>query len=333
VEIMELLYDWNVNVRPVLGTMQQKAFGRPGLYVELKEPEWTASDLRDRQGKNITMPDLFISTLRDNADLSFPLFFDGTECANLKFDEYQVPPLVLQCFHGPTLTYLRSTIQDTLVPFFTTKDEDPAEAFINIPPLVLLAGKSVCHEDDFWFKVSEMGLEGIGPDKKCLLGDTNTKQSSSKATTELEQVLVDSRSRDFLRRAEEHELAIHPWTERLEVEFISDQFSTAYDELTYLFCHLNVHGMFAENVDLALRVASIPCDEKDSTTVDTTDSPSLSGYIKKYECLHLQEQHMVALSLSACAMGLFFGVFLTYWAMEKFKGIKGHRYAQVKKSM
>ena len=73
------------------------------------------------------------------------------------------------------------------------------------------------------------GVAGVGPDKRCLLESQG-----------------EGLGRDFTNTAREHGLAVHPWTERLEVEFLDqERFATAEEELLHLFCELEVDGIFA----------------------------------------------------------------------------------------
>lgn len=67
--------------------------------------------------------------------------------------------------------------------------------------------------------------------------------------------------RNFATQALQHNVAVHAWTERLEVEFVdAARFATAEEELRYLLCELRVDGIFAENVDVGVRVAVGGCE-------------------------------------------------------------------------
>ena len=102
-----------------------------------------------------------------------------------------------------------------------------------------------------------MTIDAVGPDKSCLLEADNEK------------------AQKFMAIAMEHDLAVHPWTERLEIEFVSDRFNNAEVELQYLFCELKVDGIFAENVGLAKRVGAMRCEteaEKGITGAKTSAS-------------------------------------------------------------
>eukprot|EP00957_Ditylum_brightwellii_P188896 14378918-Ditylum_brightwellii.AAC.1 len=93
-----------------------------------------------------------------------------------------------------------------------------------LPPLIILVSETKCFQnyesqeadENFWFEVVEARVNGIGPDKACLLTDHA------------------SLGRDFMETARlEHRLAVHPWTERMELSFVTPNhgFATAEDEL------------------------------------------------------------------------------------------------------
>ena len=228
VEIIDLLHEWNTNARPYVGLDTQKIKGRAGLYAELKKPAFLQQDA------GINVADLLIGEIKNNPTAR-DMFLSMHECANLKADEYQVPPLVLQCFDRNTLAYLHEQ--------FTTDDDLSNGAFP--PPMVLLLSYKDCNNQDMWYAIQRMNVAAVGPDKRCLL-ETN----------------VEGLGRDFVNSAKEHELGIHAWTERLETEFVdTDRFATAEEELWYLFCDLEIEGMFAENVDVAVRVGKVGCSD------------------------------------------------------------------------
>ena len=102
-----------------------------------------------------------------------------------------------------------------------------------------------------------MTIDAVGPDKSCLLEADNEK------------------AQKFMAIAMGHDLDVHPWTERLEIVFVSDRFNNAEVELQYLFCELKVDGIFAENVGLAKRVGAMRCEteeEKGITGAKTSAS-------------------------------------------------------------
>ena len=226
VEIIDLLHEWNVNARPYVGLDTKKIKGRAGLYAELKKPAFLQEDA------GINTADLLIAELKSNPTAR-EMFLDMHECANLKADEYRVPPLVLQCFDRDTLAYLYDQ--------FSTDRGLSYKSFP--PPMVLLLSYKDCNDENMWYDIQRMNVAAVGPDKRCLL-ETNE----------------EGLGRDFVNSAKEHELGIHAWTERLETEFVdTDRFATAEEELRYLFCDLEIEGIFAENVDVAVRVSSVEC--------------------------------------------------------------------------
>jgi len=228
VEIIDLLQEWNDNARPYVGLDTQKIKGRAGLYAELKKPAFLQEDA------GINVADLLIKEIKNNPTAK-EMFLSMHECANLKADEYQVPPLVLQCFDRDTLAYLHKQ--------FTTDQVLSYGSFP--PPMVLLLSYKDCNNEDMWYAIQRMNVAAVGPDKRCLL-----------------ETDEEGLGRDFVNSAKEHELGIHAWTERLETEFVdTDRFATAQEELRYLFCDLEIEGIFAENVDVAVRVGSVACSK------------------------------------------------------------------------
>jgi hypothetical protein len=73
------------------------------------------------------------------------------------------------------------------------------------PPLILLVDNPVCWENEFWFQAGDEWrdyIAGIGCEKSCLLADEG-------------KVVQD--------KAEEYNLVLHPWTERLEHKYVFNQ--------------------------------------------------------------------------------------------------------------
>jgi len=198
---------------------------KAGLYVELKNPLWIKKD------KQIDVAKLLLGELRGNINAR-DFFFDPSACEALRFGKYLIPSRVIQCFELETLQLIRELfIQDS-------------EFFRNVtPPSVLLANFKQCSNEHFWFELRnhiQYLLDGIGPEKDCVLY---------------------SAGREFVNNVIEYRLAVHPWTERLEVNSLYDRFNNSEEELKYLFCTVGVDGVFSENVDVALRVAKMGYDE------------------------------------------------------------------------
>eukprot|EP00591_Stephanopyxis_turris_P004944 CAMPEP_0195512668 /NCGR_PEP_ID=MMETSP0794_2-20130614/4553_1 /TAXON_ID=515487 /ORGANISM="Stephanopyxis turris, Strain CCMP 815" /LENGTH=468 /DNA_ID=CAMNT_0040640511 /DNA_START=122 /DNA_END=1528 /DNA_ORIENTATION=+ len=223
VEIIDLLAEWTYNAMPVLGRNPDMA--RPGLYIELKSPSLLLEDAE------IKVEDLLIETIKAHPH-SPDLFFNESRCASLKRGEYIVPPLVMQNFEYETLAHLRSVF------------EEDKDTFKNvIPPSILIVSHKMCQDPEpLWNEIRSVKLDGVAPEKSCLL--------EGKA----------GEGRDFMNTAFERNLAVHPWTERAEIEFVKDRFVDAASELSYLFCDLKVKGIFAENVDVAIRVVALGCE-------------------------------------------------------------------------
>mmetsp|Transcript_7264 Transcript_7264/g.9662 ORF Transcript_7264/g.9662 Transcript_7264/m.9662 type:complete len:578 (+) Transcript_7264:160-1893(+) len=308
-EIIDLLYDWKVNVRPRIGSNlnTSKTSGRPGLYAELKYPDLLQEDA------NISMADLFLKELKSHPK-SNELFFDKTECESLKFDEYLVPPLVVQSFEIKALKTMRELFElQTAPPKNGVEVEAPIWSNGLLPPLIILVSETKCFQnyesqeadENFWFEVVEARVNGIGPDKACLLTDHA------------------SLGRDFMETARlEHRLAVHPWTERMELSFVTPNhgFATAEDELMYLICVLKIDGIFAENVDLAVRVGMKGCDDYMYEGVSYGTNKKKNVEQRSHGttvCYETEKEEVIIVGLAFCAFGLFLGASLTYWVMAR----------------
>ena len=115
-----------------------------GLYAELKDPEIY------QKMTNQSMVDVFLQELQ-----TFSQTHEMDSCKSLKFNEYRVPPLVVQSFDAKALQQVHEKWN-----WNTT----------TAPPLVLLAHDYECLQEDFWFHVGESRdyIQGIGVDKSCL---------------------------------------------------------------------------------------------------------------------------------------------------------------------
>lgn len=275
VEILDLLYDWTENVLPVIERSRTKAMQqRPGVYIELKNPSWI---LEDTDGK-IRVEDVLLNTITNHPKSKQLFFSPQLHCSNkthflndIGKYEYSVPPLVFQCFELETLQYLRRKIQEANESTYNNV----------IPPSVLLV--SDCGATNFWSDVATVTdtIDAIGPDKSCLL-DTDY-----------------ANAHHFMEEARSLNLAVHPWTERLELEYVSDKFSDAEEELIFLFCEMGVDGIFAENVGLAKRVAAVGCSHG-----VTGDPKSKEFYLRGnnlfYFCLGVFVGGIVGLMITRC---------------------------------
>jgi len=150
-QIVNLLHAWNTQEWPLIGR-PNKVSGVPGMYVELKRAQFL------KQDANISIADLFLDELANHPHAS-ELLFDHVElCRGLKYDEYRVPPLVVQSFEDEVLEYLRTMFKRRWMDF-VKEDEILAGGMVNdtsaeedeinhpwIPPLVLLATSSGLRE-------------------------------------------------------------------------------------------------------------------------------------------------------------------------------------------
>jgi hypothetical protein len=150
------------------------------------------------------------------------------------------------------------------------------------PPYVLLVSTPNCWSNDFWAQPALMSgssassssssqhgtsntttsrpafvVNGIGPDKNCLLDPVQGESFMNKAKTTSSSI------------------TLHPWTERPEFSSLTNLSSSSsaspsssVQELFHLFCECNVSGVFAEAVATAVQVAAIGCPA--STSPSTT---------------------------------------------------------------
>lgn len=303
-EVLELLHEFNTQALPQFYTSPPRTdnttieepllLPRAGLYAELKDPE------RHLLEANLNLVDIFLQTL-DKSPFAGHMWND-TACDALKFNQYLVPPLVVQCFDETTLQQVHTTWIDTY------NHSLP-------PPMVLLLHGSECpssgseNEESFWYRVEESKgfLNGLGPPKECLFPLKNAEE--------------------FQRRALEHQMAVHPWTERPEsVEFLHEGspkepvFGSLQEELRYLFCEAKVDGLFSEDVSTAVRVARTSCDDEASPTAAPTavaTAPPPSGDAIQCPELGNEETHtreeLFLFGFAAGVMGLLVGSIATIW--------------------
>ncbi|GFH61796.1 hypothetical protein CTEN210_18272 [Chaetoceros tenuissimus] len=228
-DIVNLLHDWNHNI-----IVKNNSTKRSGIYAEFKNPQYYLQQL------NISLVDIFLQEM-DRNEYADKMFFNTknqTKFGCERMNEYQVPPLVIQCFDIETLREMRSKLHS----------KGMAQ-----PSYVLLANAKQCHLPDFWSRVDKLGfLSGIGPDKKCVISETAGKE--------------------FINQAQKLNLAVHPYTSREEIEFVTSQFASAEDELRWLYCSRGITGMFVESLDLGVKIGTRGCEDfqemqeqKDST--------------------------------------------------------------------
>ncbi len=111
-QIVNLLHDWNTRELSLIGR-PSKTGGVTGLYVELKKSYYFEQD----GNGNASLADLFLDELAEHPKASELLFDHVTLCEGLRYDEYRVPPLVLQSFEGNVLEYLRTKFKERWMDF------------------------------------------------------------------------------------------------------------------------------------------------------------------------------------------------------------------------
>lgn len=283
-ETLALLHEWNQDILPLL--TEEPSLERAGVYAELKDPEIYQEET------NRSMVDVFFNELKKAAD-KMPFLDGDVVCDSLKYDQYVVPPLVVQSFDAPAL-----------------KEVHEQWTYNSSLPLVLLAPASKCFKEDFWFHTGESRdfIHGIGVDKKCLL----TKEY-----------------REFMNKAEELELPVHAWVERKELSEVSDDFQNMQQELKHLYCNVGVHGVFAENVADAVLVGQVGCDKNTTeeeeaqpptmapTTLTTNSSQDANGAAGGDTsnpgslCYASDDEQAMYVGIAAGIMGIFIGVVFT----------------------
>lgn len=307
-QIVTLLHEWNTKELPLIGR-PSKTGGVPGVYVELKRSQFFQEDA------NVSIADLFIDELAKHPRASDLLFDHVTLCDGLKHDEYRVPPLVIQSFESDVLEYLRSKFKERWEEF-VEEDELLQSGVVNvegeddeidhpwIPPLVLLVRSSYCQTTDFWFEVAGLHISGVGPDKSCFLPSPEDIASNNEAAISR----AKREAREWVAKAHSERLAVHPWTVRLEIESekhvggVPHIFSSAEEELRYLFCELKVDGIFSENIALAQMVGSEGCDEYSSSEEEASPKVGRGGPV----CVE-EEKSLWFLGLAFLALGTFIG--------------------------
>mmetsp|Transcript_12152 Transcript_12152/g.26601 ORF Transcript_12152/g.26601 Transcript_12152/m.26601 type:complete len:489 (-) Transcript_12152:605-2071(-) len=234
-EIINLLEEWNLDDGDgdIIGLVGRNGKVKPGLYPELKIPGWIFED------SAIIVEDLLINALRLHPAAG-RLFFNPNHFPHDNFVDVPrmsygpqsyvatrpFPPLVLQCFEGKSLKYMREKIVADVEHFRGV-----------VPPSVLLFEKKDCTAE-LWNDVDIANADGIGPDKHCLLNETG------------KQIMKEAKARG---------VAVHPWTERLETKFVLDTLTDAMMETKYLFCNVGVDGLFFENVDVGVQASQAGC--------------------------------------------------------------------------
>ena len=137
---------------------------------------------------------------------------------------------------------------------------------------------------------------------------------------------------NLMDTAEQHGLAVHPWTERLEVQFLynnqnqkNKSFATAEEEVQYLFCEVGVDGIFAENVDLAVRVATMGCDHDRNADCANHPNDTQPDCLPPVQSNIEKRKRIVAGTGIALCVGFLLGVVVTQWGNCRWPNTNGDR--------
>ena len=303
-EIMALVHEWNTEIKGnFFGESMDKIKGRAGIYVELK----SSSLLKKDAGLDVV--DLLLEELRVYPH-SKHMFFGAQNDSNStnfgceRIHHYQVPPLVIQSFDFKNLERLHDEMIADVDHFHRA-----------VPPLVFLVTEEHCKSSGFWYNVGGMKIAGIGPHKGCLL---------------------DGEGKDFMATAGTHNLAVHPWTERMEKEYIvqpsstSKNFTTAEEELRYLYCEIGIHGIFAENVDMAVRVGVRGCEDFKTAEellqdeIKIAEEEGKNSTMTKRLCEEMEEGITPGLVVSTGIAGLIVGSIFSFYATSRYYRKQAH---------
>jgi hypothetical protein len=235
-DIAHLLYRWKKSAKLELkdGTHHL----RGGMWVELKKPAWI------KLQTGMRMEDLFLEELQRLPIQLRDMFFPPSSCS-MDNDQSLVmpPPLAVHCFESNSLKYLHSKFQSLQNTGLLGSHNNSV-----IPPTVLLLGTKKCHSFNEWSSV-EKYVDAINLDKTCLWNNR----------TSLDGAFTGEEGANTVADAHKRDLALFAWTERAEKGFLLEPFSNAESEMLALMCSVGIDGMFAENVDIAVRAASLGC--------------------------------------------------------------------------
>lgn len=281
-DIVDLLYEWNTVIH-----QRQNSNRKPGIYVELKSPEIFLE-------QNISLVDSFINEMTAHPH-SNDLFFNTnneTDYGCNKKHSYQVPPLVVQCFHSQTLKDVRREL---------------GKRSMAMPPFVLLVDKNECHHEGFWFGAASMSfLSGIGPDKECLKG---------------------AAGKSFMIESKKFDLAVHAWTTREDAVQQLIHGENAEEELRFLYCKVGINGIFTENVDLGVKVGVRGCDDfltaeevlkEDIQDLEEQGTADINGTVSKEICREIENSSNNLVSIITSGLtGLTVGVLIMLSSRKK----------------
>jgi hypothetical protein len=309
VEIQQLINSWNEEQEPQILLHVDKSSSEnnttaiiedkghhhyqqfAGQYAELKAAPWFAKDA------NINLVDVFLDELSAHADV----FAKPLECSDAitPYDEYLVPPLVIQSFEG-----------DVLLELETKWKSHPTTQGAPVPPMILLVHKYQCWEEPYWFEVGEKWrqvVQGLGVDKVCFpkIGP-NVKDG---------QGAID--------RAKEFNLVIHPWTERPEHEFLLPGFQDGFEETQYLLCHVGGQGVFSESVHTAIMAVRMGCPGDSSSSSSSSSSLGSSSSSNKDNknsalCWEDEAEADFYVGLASFVMGAFVAAIISIWLNRRY---------------
>jgi glycerophosphoryl diester phosphodiesterase len=316
-EILEWLVEWNTEILPLringtatlatTATMEhdsqssQLEMQKPGIYAELKSQPWLLEDAK------MDLIDLFFQHMKDHDQLWTDAIYDRL-CftQSLQVHAYRLPPLVVQAFEGDVLETFSKRWKTTFQESSSSLSHDPTT--MPVPPLILLVNRDKCLEETFWFEVGDAWrnvISGVGPNKDCLYSSTE--------------------GREFMEKAMEFKLVVHPWTERPELDNLSTapipdmsmgetgaksptavHFDSAMDELRYLFCTVKIHGIFTESVDLAVLAAHMGCPSDDNGGEFSNPAEDPSGSCShSSSCYETDKEANLYVGLASFVMGVF----------------------------
>jgi len=294
-EILELVNDWNTNIDPLLVNSTLRR-AKKGIYAELKDYSWLLEDAQT------DLLDLFFGYM--STELWEKTIFDNL-CSTkiLHPREYLLPPLVIQSFEAAVLEQFTQRWETE---FKDKLHERP------VPPRTLLVDSSDCLQEGFWFNVGESWhkfITGVGPDKECLKGNW----------------------RQFMTPAKKHRLAVHPWTQRPELEYVVSVpeealFESSLEETIRFFCIVGIHGIFTESVSTTM-LAAASCDKDFDDQESGTDSNKKNKKKKTDNsdsdgganslCYESEKEANMYVGLACFVFGCFLSTLVVLWAVKR----------------
>ena len=109
--------------------------------------------------------------------------------------------------------------------------------------------------------------------------------------------------------------------------FNSSRFDSAEDELRYMYCELGIHGIFAENVDMAVRVGLRGCDDfrkpidliEDEIKIEEEEGNKIGAKL----CPPSEDDYSGYIGFACAVLGMFAGSLLTFWVTSNHYEKKG----------